>query len=790
MSKQIDKESTESQSSRDIILSRYQNVKNLLVTKNKIPSISLAPRPIEKSHPLKTESNQNDPPDEDDSRLNELILLCSQIQNKIKEKIAPRTTFIYNVLEKPPINLCYFEASIKSFYAASKKNISLLIINEKTNVVKYQCLQKPKVIGFYCEMSSKVFTVVHKIYQIIEFKEEKKAIKEPLDDKMIKKNHNVKATIEIQDSSTINIRNEPKAVKKQSSGNESIHSVSPVIENPINSLRNKSPIPKITPTNIDNKYSTYDNRLDQSILSSNNASFINTDSVVSFDQFMSNDKGKKNNYSLIASNQKLTKQAQLLQFKQKAREKELLMMRRKRSVIKIQSLYRGYKQRKKFAPLWERHKRKMKLEKLRIIAGRIKALFAPYIILKALRYWVSYRREEKQKLLILFQEYSALFIQKIWRGYKIRSQFSKVLQLRYWAKLSILSLLKGWKTRKVLQCKELKHLKTGIQDLINLQTELSQPEQNQSLYMQVTSQIPIMKGKFIKDFYRIYRLGTWNRSFNKPSVQNSVYEPSFHHDNSTFLNLSPIKSREDVPVKPLAFNIEDAEVVDIENSKKKFTNFLRRGQNTKYNPKPIAVQPKPPPSEDDNQIKVPNEFSDSEISSPKEQIPIKKGKIGRYSEDSEEIDDVQIENINKEQSKPIHNFLKRKSQSYKPTKLEWKAKTRVNCWGETITPEPKPKPKSKKKAKQVPKINKISQINQISFNRVQELENIFSQLSIKHIDVNEHFGEPSRTQIDSSIPQFLPDSFFITQFTDDMYQETFEALQAHYLILCNEEDMQ
>ena len=142
-------------------------------------------------------------------------------------------------------------------------------------------------------------------------------------------------------------------------------------------------------------------------------------------------------------------------------------------------------------------------------------------------------------------------------------------------------------------------------------------------------------------------------------------------------------------------------------------------------------------------------------------------------EEPEEIDPVNIE-----KSKPICNFLKRKSQTYKPTKLEWKAKSRINCWGEANSIEPKKK------------IIKKQIINQISFNRVQELESINAYISKKHITVDEYFGDQSRTHTYSKISQFTPDSFFITHFNNDMYHEIFEIYQNHYLKLCNEDDIQ
>ena len=59
-----------------------------------------------------------------------------------------------------------------------------------------------------------------------------------------------------------------------------------------------------------------------------------------------------------------------------------------------------------------------------------------------------------------------------------------------------------------MKCNEIKHLKEGITELLKLQSELRISRQNQSLLMQVSSQLQIMKGKFIKEIYKIYKSGT------------------------------------------------------------------------------------------------------------------------------------------------------------------------------------------------------------------------------------------------------------------------------------------
>ena len=818
MSKRADKDSSEFMSSRDIILSRYQTVKNLLVTKNKLPNLTIAPKPAEKLKSPKFHSSRERISEEDDNKLNNLITLCSQIQGKIKEKTVQKTTIVYEADYKQAVDISVFHRNKISFQTLMKPCSSLSICTEKTTVRHHKLLLKPKTSGYFCELTSKTFQIVNRVYQIIEFKEEKKI---PI---MVEKNpsqiipnkpHTFSNIIEEPQQirgprlqqSTSNIQVGPKLsaslINKSKDKQQSAASTDSVIPQ----VHSKSPLP------IRNPESLYHSReaaaLNQSVLIPSSTSLNAFEPPLSYDDFMKNETLGKSNYSSAAS-QKLTKQAQLLQFKQKAKEKEILMQKRKSSVMKIQAMYRGWKQRKVFSPVWERHKRKQTLAKLRKIAGRIKSLFAPYIILRALRSWVVYRKKEKLKLLALFENYAAVSIQKLWRGHSVRQHYSFLLKARSFARSLLRGLVRGWKMRKVLSCRDIANLKTGIQDLASLREELRDSSTSQSLYMQVSNQIPIMKGKFIKEVYRLFRTGAWVNSTRGFSNQNSVHE-FFANPRLEISNISAIYSREDVPVKALQvdFGTEEAlEVMEVEKPKTVFKNFLRRGQNSKYNPKDAEGKNKAGNVEEEisSSARGPCEFEES-----MERVPIPVQKVGkglrkpqapereRESEESEENDEVLSDLESKEPAKPIHNFLKRKSQTYKPAKLEWKAKPRINCWGESLAPEPKKKAVKKIQTSQVVQKSQVIQGNQIhykeqirhiTFSRVKELEAIFSQLIKKHVTVNEHFAVATRTQIDSDIPQFLPHSCFITHFTDDMYQETFEALQTHYLYLCNEEDMQ
>ena len=489
------------------------------------------------------------------------------------------------------------------------------------------------------------------------------------------------------------------------------------------------------------------------------------------------------------------RQGNLLQYKELAKQKEMMILKRKASATKIQSHFRGYRQRKKFKVVWENHLRKLRLEHLRQIAKRIKELFAPYIILRALQKWVQIRRKEKLRVMNLFRQYSALFIQKVWKGYSIRKKYKSILDNKRIARSKIRALVRGWKIRKIIKRGEILALKQELKDLVGFEVELREQNISKFQYLQVQNQIPLLKEKIIKEIDYLYISAEYLHSYSPKKPQPSSKKPSlkqkYFSQSEEFTELSPERpalrtpapatyfSRDELPVKSCEYfdeteQAEPSETVESKSPPKRFTNFLRRGQNTKYNPKAVAAKPKPSPvspnlEEPVTIPKIPAEFSDIEVDETEDQVFT----LNQLNADKDFDDE------DEKQDKPKHNFLKRKSQTYQPKKIEWKAKTRVNCWGESINSEPKPK-HYKKKSPETSNLLK---------SKVAELELVFEELRKQHVSVFSHFGVFERISGRTSIPQINPYSSFITDFDDESYQEAFESLQTHYLHLCNEEDM-
>lgn len=85
----------------------------------------------------------------------------------------------------------------------------------------------------------------------------------------------------------------------------------------------------------------------------------------------------------------------------------------------------------------------------------------------------------------------------------------------------------------------------------------------------------------------------------------------------------------------------------------------------------------------------------------------------------------------------------------------------------------------------MPNIN-TTDLEQKPFIPIQDLEDIFNEILMGHISPNHYFL--NRNEKNTSIPQFNEDSYFITHYSDDIYQDTLKVLDDHYQYLCNEED--
>ena len=117
-------------------------------------------------------------------------------------------------------------------------------------------------------------------------------------------------------------------------------------------------------------------------------------------------------------------------------------------------------------------------------------------------------------------------------------------------------------------------------------------------------------------------------------------------------------------------------------------------------------------------------------------------------------------------------FLKRKSRTIKPKKIQWKVERKIDCWvSKDIY--------VKKTAQQINEKEKESLT-------IEELEEIFENVLNEYVDTATYLKKFERIAGKPKIPHFKNFSDFLYVHNEEGYYETLEQLESHYLQLCNQ----
>jgi hypothetical protein len=483
-------------------------------------------------------------------------------------------------------------------------------------------------------------------------------------------------------------------------------------------------------------------------------------------------------------------------------------------IKKIQALVRGFIARRQVAKQRERMMEQLKARKLVVLRARIRRSWAPYRIMKALKRWHVIQHHLKQVRTRQFQIACAVTLQKWWRGTLTRLRLRPVVKARDATKSKLEGLALGWKVRRIFKTRAIFDLKKQIKDTLLLISELSRTEGSSDLVKQLKlQQLPSIRRKFLQEVYRMWCTGAWVKApLPKPvvkrpaltlaspkgQIEESLPTERSLHDTSLTENLPNDRSfsqrsleggrlersfsREEKPLAQMKINYDEVEDFAPEQSKapkKTFSNFLKRKE--KYDPRKAALTAASKPKQPD----IINEMEERRESAFDER-PIKP--VAIPLELSQAEPELQQEKPRVDEDKSPKPFLKRKSQAIKAQKVNWKVTPRIDCW----VSEANTKPKAKPRISQVPSARTSKQaargkeVSQGRIMHVDELEGIFNGLSAEHETAYEFFSRPERMK-ETLVPQFQTFSYFITDFTEDIYQETLEALEQHFDFLCNEE---
>jgi len=228
------------------------------------------------------------------------------------------------------------------------------------------------------------------------------------------------------------------------------------------------------------------------------------------------------------------------------------------------------------------------------------------------------------------------------------------------------------------------------------------------------------------------------------------------------LPLSPRKTLEDRPIRPMQAAypvvIEQGEETRSETPrpKRKFSNFLRKSTRT------ASVKPQTPES-------------DFEEEKPLEALPVPATLEADEAQQSEDT------------NKAIRPYLKRKSQTMKAQKLKWKVTRKIDCWVDRGQKQPFEESRPDISSDVLPETPKREPAPAQRPMTVEALEAVFDTLLRSHTDAHAYFKRPERRDKSTFLPQFQQFSYFVAHFTEDIFRDTFGALERHYKLLCRED---
>lgn len=531
---------------------------------------------------------------------------------------------------------------------------------------------------------------------------------------------------------------------------------------------------------------------------------------MSYDEFLSSIDGSKTDRLLGTGKLGKGKQENVEQLRRQALEREAKRMKRHRAATVLQALIRGFLARRRFSGLQQELSRMRRRHQLAQLRARIQASWAPYRIYKALKTWAVRQKTRREGLFLLFQHHCAVSIQKIYRGFHVRRLYGNVLGRRRRGRGRLEAVVVGWKTRRILKFRKVKNVMFELKEMMALTKEGGNAHAltASDLFDMINQQIPVLKAKLWDEFQRLYRSGKWverPKPISKapePTQRQEVHpvEPVYHEPPPPIRRVN----RDDMPVSALKVDysqIED-EIDSSSQQRPAPHEFLKRSGK---------VTPLRRGKTQDT--KRPKREEKSEDEETREKSP--------HSDRVEEnVDSGDIEEQREEDDRPPQPFLKRRSQAVQAQKLSWKVRSRIDCWGQkkaVIRQKKLPapltgtSPKHRKSplrlppgfgmAPESPSSPRVKPFSLAAFDLspvrksklqdtlpVEQLEAAFGDMERRHVFVREFFRRTEHT----ALPQFQPDSYFVTHYTEEIYpvrarQETLETLERHYTSLCSEE---
>ena len=497
---------------------------------------------------------------------------------------------------------------------------------------------------------------------------------------------------------------------------------------------------------------------------------------MSYDEFLSTIDGSHPDRGLDGM-RKWRKNTDVEFLKQQAVQREQKRKLRFAAAVKIQALIRGFLARRRFSSLQEDLGRMRRRHQLAQLRRRVQRSWAPYRIYKALKAWTVRQKTRRAGLFQLFQHHCAVSIQKIYRGFRVRKTYCSLLGKRSRGRARLKALITGWKTRRILKFRKVRNVLFELKEMMALTQDKNHALTASDLFDMINQQIPVLKAKFWDEFERLYRSGKWVEKPIKPISRPA--EP-----------ISVAQEPEDVPepvyVAPLTARRGNRDDIPVSGLKIDYSQIDDQG-NQQPDPKPV-------------QHHFLKKSAKGPSSSRPKQHAFRRFKQEEKSEDEETRDksphsivaeDIvgpgDIEEARQEDDRAPQPFLKRRSQAVQAQKLSWNVRSRIDCWGQKKTVQRKkspvqssPKVESRYQVK-LPESPTSPRVKPFAFAAldlspvrksklevswpVEQLEEVFHEIEKTHVPISKFFKRNEGT----SLPQFQPDSYFVTHYTDEIY---------------------
>lgn len=204
---------------------------------------------------------------------------------------------------------------------------------------------------------------------------------------------------------------------------------------------------------------------------------------------------------------------EILKLKNDAISNERLKLRKRKSVLRIQKVFKGYLLRKKFKLVIEEINNNIIIEYFK--EKRRQRIRENYkeIILRNLDKYIDRQRTRKRFLLVEYFNFCASLISKNFQGFVTRKKIKPKLEVLKNFKEKIGGVINGYRTRLILRSLKIQDIIIEIANIHNclnsLNSEDRTSDKTEKLRTDLKRKLPKKLGTLYDEFYKLKRTGYW-----------------------------------------------------------------------------------------------------------------------------------------------------------------------------------------------------------------------------------------------------------------------------------------